>query len=116
MIVYLLILILFCVGLYGLVSQRNLIKLIISLSIVESSVYLFLITAGYRKGAGAPIMKLGESAGQFAQQAVDPFPQAMVLTAIVIGLGVLALLITIALRLYHRYRTYDITEIRRLRG
>ncbi len=116
MIIYLLVFILFCVGLYGLVSQRNLIKLIISLSIVESSVYLFLVSAGWRKDAEAPIMKLGEKAGEFALRAVDPFPQAMVLTAIVIGVGILALLITIALRIYHRYGTYDITEIRRLKG
>lgn len=116
MIIYFLVLILFAVGVYGLLSQRNLIKLIISLSIMESAVNLFLICAGYRKEAEAPIMSLGQGLDIFVSHSVDPFPQAMVLTSIVIGLGVLSFLITIALRLYHRYGTFDITEIRRLRG
>jgi len=116
MIIYFLVLILFSVGVYGLLSQKNLLKLIISLSIMESAVNLFLICAGYRQEAEAPIMSLGQSLEVFVGHSVDPFPQAMVITAIVIGLGVLALLITIALRLYHRYGTFDITEIRRLKG
>jgi multicomponent Na+:H+ antiporter subunit C len=47
---------------------------------------------------------------------VDPLPQALVLTSIVIGLGVLALMVALCVRLYERYGTFDITEIRRLRG
>jgi multicomponent Na+:H+ antiporter subunit C len=107
---------LFLVGLYGAMTQKNLIKIIISVTIMEYAVNLLLILIGYRAGGIAPIIDYDNQGASFAAASVDPFPQAMVLTAIVISLGVLALLIAISLRLYHRYGTYDITEIRRLRG
>jgi multicomponent Na+:H+ antiporter subunit C len=47
---------------------------------------------------------------------VDPVPQALVLTAIVIGLATTALMLALAMRIYEKYRTFDITEIRRLKG
>ncbi len=47
---------------------------------------------------------------------VDPLPQALILTSIVIGLGVLALMLAISIRLYERYGTFDISKMRRLRG
>ena len=114
--VYVLCLLLLMVGLFGVLTQRNLIKTIISLAVIEYAVNLFLVLLGYRSGGGAPIVQAGQSAADFAAGSVDPLPQAMVLTAIVIGLGVLGLLVAIALRLYHTYGTYDLTEIRTLRG
>jgi len=115
-VIYVLCLILFMVGLYGALTQKNLIKIIVGVAIMEYAVNVFLILLGYRAVGGvAPIIeRAGDPA--FAGASVDPLPQAMVLTAIVISLGVLALLVAIALRLYHKYGTYDITEIRRLRG
>ena len=115
--IYILCLILFMVGLYGALTQRNLIKIIVGVAIMEYAVNLFLILIGYR-GANpvAPIEDAEHTGAAFTAAAVDPFPQAMVLTAIVISLGTLALLVAIALRLYHKYGTYDVTEIRRLRG
>ena len=113
--VYLLCLLLFAVGLYGVLTQRNLIKIIISLAVVESAVNVFLVLLGYRVHGIAPIADATNKA-EFAQRSVDPLPQAMVLTAIVIGLGVLTLSMVIAMRLYHRYGTYDVTKISRLRG
>jgi len=104
------------VGLFGILTQKNLIKIIVSVAIIEYAVNVFLILVGFRSGGHAPIVGSLADAGSFAAGSVDPLPQAMVLTAIVIGLGVLALLVAIALRLYHRYGTYDITEIRKLRG
>ncbi len=114
--IYVLCLILFMVGLYGALTQKNLIKIIVGVAIMEYAVNLFLILIGYRADGGvAPIMERANDTA-FAGASVDPLPQAMVLTSIVISLGVLALLVAIALRLYHRYGTYDITEIRKLRG
>ena len=107
-------LLLFAVGLYGALSQKNLIKIIIGVAIAGNAVNLFLIMLGYRLGGTPPIKVPGEEV--LAAGAVDPLPQAMVLTAIVIELGVLALLVAIAMRLYQRYGTYDISEMRRLRG
>jgi len=116
-VVYVLCLLLFMVGLFGALTQKNLIKIIVSLAVMEYAVNVFLVVLGYRAGGSAPIVaSAAEPARQFAAGSVDPLPQAMVLTAIVIGLGVLALLTAIALRLYHTYGTYDITKIRKLRG
>ncbi len=113
---YVLCLVLFAVGLFAAVTQRNIVKIIMGVAIMETAVNLFLIMAGYREGGKAPILTREVARAEWVARAVDPFPQAMVLTSIVIGLGVLALLIAIALRLYGEYGTYDITEMRKLRG
>jgi len=113
---YILCLVLFLVGLCGTLIQRNLIKIIIGLCIMEYAINLLLIMVGYRAEGTAPIMAPGTAAEKFSAGAVDPLPQAMVLTAIVISLGVLALAVAISMRLYQKYGTYDISEMRRLRG
>lgn len=113
---YALCLMLFMVGLYGVLVKRNLIKIIISLIIMESAVNVFIVMVGYRKDGIAPIMSKAMDAETFVRSTVDPVPQALVLTAIVIGLGVTAMTVAIAMRLYERYGTYDIKEIRKLKG
>ena len=114
--VYLLCLVLFCVGMCGVLTQRNLIKIILSLAVVESAVDIFIVLLGYRVNGIAPIESSAVSHADFVSMSVDPLPQAMVLTAIVIGLGVLALSIVIAMRLYQQFGTYDITKINKLQG
>ena len=114
--VYTLCLILFMIGLYGALTQKNLIKIIIGLGIMEYAVNMLLIMVGYRHVGIAPILDRHILLDKFLATAVDPLPQAMVLTAIVINVAVLALSIAVAMRLYQKYGTYDITEIRRLRG
>ncbi len=109
---YLLCLALFCVGLYGVLRKRNLVKIIIGLAIIEYSVNLFFILLGYRFHGRSPI----DARAQDILNMVDPLPQALVLTSIVIGLGVTALLISLAIRIYEKYGTFDITKIKRLRG
>jgi multisubunit Na+/H+ antiporter MnhC subunit len=112
MMIYLLCLVLFCVGIYGLLSNRNIIKMIIGLIIAEHAVNLFFILVAYRRNGRAPIL----SADVAITQMVDPLPQALVLTAIVIGLALTALLVALAVRIYGKYGTYDIAKIRELRG
>jgi len=114
--IYSLSLLLILVGLYGVIVSRNTLKIVISLVIMEHGVHLLLILVGYRAGGQPPIVDAGTEMAFFAGQAVDPLPQALVLTSIVIGLGVLALLVALCVRLYERYGTFDVTEIRRLRG
>jgi len=113
---YALCLALFLVGLYGVMVKRNLIKIVISLVILESAVNMFIIMIGYRKDGIAPIMTKLMAPEVFASSSVDPLPQTLVLTAIVIGLGVTAMTVAIAMRLYEKYGTYDIKEIRNLKG
>lgn len=109
---YLLCLVLFCIGLYGVLRKRNLVKIIVSLGIIEYAMNLFFVLLGYRFGGRAPI----DASDQLILNMVDPIPQALVLTSIVIGLGVTALVISIAIRIYDRYGTFDITKIKRLKG
>lgn len=108
--------VLFMVGLYGVLSKKNMVKIVIGLVIMECAVNLFLIMLGYKKGGVAPILEKSTNPTEFLARSVDPLPQALVLTSIVIGLGVLALTIGICIRLYEKYGTFDITEIRRLKG
>ena len=112
MIIYMMCLALFCVGVYCILVKRNLIKIIIGIGIVEYAVNLFLILIAYRWDGRAPILQ----EGVIVKDMVDPLPQALVLTSIVIGLAVIALLVALAVRIYEKYGTFDITEIRRLKG
>ena len=109
---YLLCFILFSVGLYCIVRKRNIIKIIIGLGIIEYSINLFFILLGYRTHGRVPIL----SKDQEILNMVDPLPQAMVLTTIVIGLAVMVVVVSLAIRIYEKYGTFDITKIRRLRG
>jgi multicomponent Na+:H+ antiporter subunit C len=109
---YILCLILFCVGLYCVLRKRNIIKIIVGLAIVEYAVNLFFILIGYRIEGRAPIL----AHDQQVLNMVDPLPQAMVLTTIVIGMAVTVLAVGLAVRIYEKYGTFDITKIRRLRG
>jgi multicomponent Na+:H+ antiporter subunit C len=112
MTLYVLCFALFLVGLYGLLTKRDLIKIILSSGIMGYACNLMIVLFGYRRGASYPILEKGKEAAPM----VDPLPQALVLTSIVIELGVTALLAALAIRLFQKYRTYDITKIRRLSG
>lgn len=112
MTVYLLCFILFLVGFYGVITRRNLVKIAISLSIMEVSTFLFFALIGYIDGGVAPIVDPADPARVY----VDPLPQALVLTAIVIGLATTAMLMAVIIRIYRKYGTFDIREIRNLRG
>ena len=112
MIVYLLCFILFLVGLFGVLTKRNVIKIVIGLSIMEFSIFLFFALIGYIDEGLAPIIVQNIPSAKF----VDPLPQAMVLTAIVIGLATNSMLLAIAIRLYKKYNTFDIRKINSLKG
>ena len=97
------------VGLYIILVKRNLIKVIIGLGILDTGVNLFLISIGYITKGTAPIFSRPEID---ADLMVDPVPQALVLTAIVIGVAVLALALSLAIRLYQHYGTLNLRRIR----
>jgi multicomponent Na+:H+ antiporter subunit C len=111
------------IGLYCAVVKKNMVKIVIGIMVMEYAVNLFLIMLGYRMGGVAPIVDktqllsgTEQVATSFLASCVDPLPQALVLTAIVISLGSLALMISICIRTYEKYGTFDITQIRRLKG
>jgi len=116
MVVYLLNFVLFGCGVYALMTRKNIIKMVIGLSIMEYAVNLFFIFLGYKtNGQYAFPIFFSDQKISFNQM-VDPLPQALILTAIVIGLATTALFVAIAIRLYEKYNTFDISRIRRLRG
>jgi multicomponent Na+:H+ antiporter subunit C len=113
---------LFTIGLLCAVIKKNMVKIVIGIMIMEYAVNLFLIMLGFRAGGEAPILDrfVADAGGNilpsFLSSSVDPLPQALVLTAIVISLGSLALMISICIRTYEKYGTFDISKIRRLKG
>ena len=107
---------LFVIGLYCVLVKKNMVKIVIGIIIMEMAANIFLIMLGFRSNGIAPILDKGTIAAKFAVASVDPLPQALVLTAIVISLGSLALMISVCIRTYEKYGTFDITKIRRLRG
>ncbi len=105
-------LLLFLVGLYAIITKRNMIKVAIGFSLMEYAVNFLFAIVGFRPGAIPPILHSVEVGKVYA----DPLPQALVLTSIVIGLGVTAFLLSLALRLYNRIGSFDLEEIQRLKG
>ena len=101
------------IGLYGVLAKRNLIKILIGLSLMDTGVNVLLVSLGYVKSGSAPVLTsiISSNSGAF----VDPIPQALVLTAIVIGVAVLALALSVVIRVYEKYGTLDISEIRGLK-
>ena len=100
---------LFVVGLYGIVTSRNLVHQVISLSVLQASTYVLLLAVGFRRGAAAPV---------FAdipanRAAVDPVVQALSLTDVVVGATVTALLLAVVVQVHKRTGSLDPEELRR---
>jgi multicomponent Na+:H+ antiporter subunit C len=100
------------IGLYIIMVKRNLIKVIIGLNFFQTGINLLLISIGYVKMGTAPVFS---RSGISAEQMVDPIPQALVLTAIVIGVAVLALALGLAIRLYEHYGTLNLRKVKELK-
>ncbi|HEX6701889.1 MAG TPA: cation:proton antiporter subunit C [Gaiellaceae bacterium] len=103
---------LFLVGLYGVVTSRNLIHLVVCLAVVQSSTYVLLLAIGYVKGGTTPIFN-GIPIGT---KTVDPVVQALTLTDVVVSVTSLALLLAIAVEVHKRTGTLDPDELREQRG
>ena len=93
------------IGLYGVINSPNLIKKVMCLSLVESMVILQFLGVGFRSDGGAPILHQG------VQTFVDPIPQALMLTAIVIGVCFNALAIALIVKLYRQRGTVDVRKL-----
>ena len=106
--------ILVVLGLYAIITKKNLIKIVLGMGIVDYGINLFIVSIGFNDGGTAPIYNMKElvSGAYF----VDPVPQALTLTSIVIGACVDAMALSLVIKLYKQYKTVDASEIRRLRG
>ncbi len=104
--------ILIALGLYAIIIKKNFIKIIIGLDLISSGTNLLIISIGYVKGGTAPIFS---HPGILPKMMVDPVPQALTLTAIVIGAAELALAAAFVVLLYKHYGTLDIRKVRGLK-
>lgn len=100
------------VGLYGIVTSRNLIHLAVCLTVTQSSTYVLLLAIGYVRGGGPPIFKGVE----LGTTAVDPVVQALTLTDIVVSVTVIALILALALDVHEEAGTIDPDELAGLSG
>ena len=90
--------------------------ILLAMVLMEYSVNLFLILIGYRHNGIAPILMPDENRVHFAQYGVDPLPQALVLTSIVINLSITAVALSIIIHAYRRFGTLDSGKLRSLKG
>lgn len=100
--------ILFGIGFANLLLQKNLIKKIIGLNIMDTATYLFLAEKGYIEGRVAPIVVDNVTS---VEAYVNPVPSGLVLTGIVVSVSVTALMLSLTIRLYRKYHTLDMDKI-----
>lgn len=117
-ILYLGAILLFLIGLFGVITHRNLLRIVLSLSLMESATFLMLIIQGFRSKATAPIFigPYGMDIIPGVTNVVDPIVQALTLTSIVIGVATLAMALALIIQLARHYRTLDVRQLRDLRG
>ncbi len=101
------------IGLYAVLMKKHLIKIVIGLSIMDAGIHLLFVAVGYISGGTAPIFSPGNE--EVAARMVDPVPQALVLTAIVIGFAVTALALSLVIRLYKHHHTANIDQLKSLK-
>ena len=105
---------LIALGFYTIITKFNIVKSVIGLSICDYGVNLLIISIGYIPGGTAPIYTAGELKAM--SYFVDPIPQALTLTSIVIGACVTAMSLSLVVKLHESYGTLDTRQIRRLNG
>jgi len=110
----------FCLGLLTVLVRRDLIKIVLGLSLMESSTYLLMVSMAYRRGSTAPV--LSSTPHDMSEQRLahgnvaDPVLQNFCLTAIVIGVAVTAVFLTVAVRVAQHYRSVDADDMTALTG
>ena len=100
--------ILFGIGFIMLLFQRNLIKKLIGMNIMDTGTFLFLASMGYIEGRKAPIIVNGVTD---PSAYINPVPAGLVLTGIVVSVSVTAIMLALTVRLYKRYHTLYLDDI-----
>ena len=99
--------VLFLMGLYTVTVKPNLVKKLIGLNIMETSVFLFIVSLGMIPGGQAPIVEKGVRASQM----VNPIPQALILTGIVVAVSTTAVALSLVIKLHEKYGTLEANEL-----
>jgi multicomponent Na+:H+ antiporter subunit C len=101
-------------GLYGIMYIKNIFRIVIAFALFDTGINIVMVTIGYLRNGMAPILDKMPTEGT-TPAIVDPVPQALVLTSIVIGLGVSALMLTYVLKLYEDKKSLDINSFKDLK-
>lgn len=96
-------------GVVVILTSKNLVKMIMAFSILESAILLFAIVGAYIPGSDAPL-------AQFSNNIVNPVPHALTLTAIVIGAGTTALALSFIMKLYKFTKSLSVVKLNKLKG
>ncbi|APR80474.1 dehydrogenase [Minicystis rosea] len=100
------------VGIYGVITSRHLVHLVVCVGVSQSSTYVLLLAIGYKHGGGPPIFLSTPPSAS----AVDPVVQALMLTDVVVEATVIALLLALAVRAHQRAGTVDPDVLDVMRG
>ncbi|MFO7939880.1 MAG: NADH-quinone oxidoreductase subunit K [Bacteroidales bacterium] len=103
------------IGLWGILTQKHIIKMIVGFALLDTGIHLIMIAVGYVKNATAPIISETVTKINAAEKIADPIPQALVLTAIVIGLGITALMLSYALKMHQQKKSLEINQYKELK-
>ena len=102
-------------GLWAIMTRKNIIRIIIGFVIFNTGLHIVMVSIAYVRGGTAPILDGSVSIADAASKIVDPVPQALVLTAIVIGLGVTALMLAYAMKLHQEKKSLNIESFKDLK-
>lgn len=103
--VYAFVLVLLCIGLYGMLAKGDLIKKVIGMTVFQTAIYIFFIQGSLQEGGAVPI--IDPEIGGDPSRYVDPLPHLLILTAIVVGVGVVGVALALLVRLYRTHGTLD---------
>ncbi|MBM41081.1 MAG: NADH-quinone oxidoreductase subunit J [Acidobacteria bacterium] len=103
--------VLMMIGFYAMTGKRNLVKKLVGMNIFQWSIILFVVSLSAKRDATIPIVLEGNNAGALpaleAAQYVNPLPQVLMLTAIVVGVAITGVALALLLRIYKRYGTLE---------
>lgn len=96
------------IGLGAMLAHRNVLRIVIGFTLLDTGLNIAIVATGYITGGTAPIFDAGLSRVNAARHTIDPIPSALVVTAIVIGLSVTAVMLSFAIRLHAAKKTLSI--------
>ncbi|WP_200847860.1 sodium:proton antiporter [Rhizobium sp. 18055] len=99
------------IGFWGMLKHRNILRIIIGFSLIDTGMHIVLVATGYVTGGTAPIIDKALGVSEAAARAVDPIPSALVVTAIVIGFSVTAIMLSFAIRIHAVRKTLSIDAL-----
>lgn len=99
------------IGMWGILRHRNILRIIIGFGLIDTGLHMVMVATGYVTGGTAPIIDAALGIDQATARSVDPVPSALVVTAIVIGFSVTAVMLAFAIRIYDAKKTLSIDAL-----